>query len=122
MAPSQFRRPRRRVRRESSIEESCRKHAHELGWTSRKMNGLGFRDWPDRQFFPPRDPGLSRAGRLAGRRIHAGAIWVEFKKPGEESTDSQRIMQDDLRERGEVVYSDVSTLDDFKKIIARHTA
>lgn len=102
-------RPRRRARRESSIEQSCVDAAHRDGWKSRKMNGLGFRDWPDRLFLPPRGA------------LHATRFWVEFKKVGETSTDSQTIMQKDLRRRGETVHEDVDNLDDFRKILSHHS-
>jgi hypothetical protein len=95
-----FRPPRRRDRRtEGSVEESCRKYAHDRGWTSRKMNGMGFRSWPDRFFLPP-----ARAGRQAYQLQLKRRFWVEFKRPSEEPTPDQARMHRDLRARGETVY------------------
>lgn len=95
--PKEFRLPparrrRRKGRKEASIEESCRLIAKGMGWLSRKMNGMGFRDWPDRLFIPTRGPGRRRP------------FWVEFKRMGEEPTPAQCLRIEDLRSRGERVY------------------
>lgn len=51
---------------ESSVENSVVAYAKKKGVLVRKMNGLGFRGWPDRLFIFP-----------------SGAqVWVEFKAPG----------------------------------------
>lgn len=100
-----LRRRRRRGRREASIEESCRLVAKNLGWESRKMNGLGFRDWPDRLFIPPRPVKPMRR-----------AFWVEFKRLGEEPTPAQGKRIEDLRRRGERVYV-CDNVPGFKSII-----
>lgn len=102
--------------KESSIEESCRKYAHDRGWTSRKMNGLGFRSWPDRFFIPRKMPGKPTRGVLGTLTYR---FWVEFKRPGEESTPDQKRMQKDLRERGEIVY-ECDNKKDFIEIFNRH--
>lgn len=78
---------------ESRIERACVDRAKELGWAARKMNGLGFRSWPDRLFIPPR-----------GKASALESIWVEFKKPGEVPTPDQARMHEDLRARGELVF------------------
>lgn len=105
-APRPFRRSRRR-RKEGSIEESCRVLAQDRGWTSRKMNGLGFRDWPDRIFLPPV---TSRRGRR---------FWAEFKRPGEEPTPAQAKMHRNLRARGEEVWV-LDNKEDFEKVMRAH--
>lgn len=93
----------KRRQSESSIENSCRDIAHALGWLSRKMNGLGFRSWPDRFFVSPR----GRRGR---------SFWVEFKRPGEVPTPDQERMIAELRARGESVYT-LDNKEDFKKVL-----
>lgn len=94
---------------ETKIEQRCIAHAKALGWTSRKMNGLGFRAWPDRLFVP----------RRHSKRYRLRAFWVEFKRPGKGPTPAQAQMHLDLRERGETVYV-CDDLDGFGDIIARH--
>src|SRR5258706_8557278 len=83
--------------KESSLEEWCRKYAHDRGWTSRKMNGLGFRSWPDRFFIPP----CLSAVKWAKMKGYRNVFWVEFKRLGKPSTPDQKRMQKDLRARGE---------------------
>lgn len=92
LVQKEWRAPRKRRRKEASIEEACRLVARAAGWESRKMNGMGFRDWPDRLFVPPRPPRRRRP------------FWVEFKRPGEEPTTSQWARIKDLRARGERVH------------------
>lgn len=104
-----FRRPKKREQLEGSIEESCRTYAKERGWDSRKMNGLGFRDWPDRLFIPP----------VVRRRRQRSSFWVEFKKPGEVPTPSQATKIALLRARGEEVYV-LDNRDDFIKVLHAH--
>lgn len=72
---------------ERHIEEPCVRRAKKIGLVIRKMNGLGFRSWPDRLFI-----GLKRR------------VWVEFKAPGETPTDAQKLMHKILRACGEEVY------------------
>lgn len=93
---------------EASIEKSCRDYAHDRSWTSRKMNGLGFRSWPDRLFIPPRVK--KQMVNTRGRRF-----WVEFKRPGEEPTPDQARQISELRERGETVYV-LDNKEDFIKV------
>jgi len=73
------------------------------------MNGLGFRDWPDRLFLPPH-------GKRSGRRF-----WAEFKRIGQDLTPSQEEMHADLKARGEEVYT-VRTRDEFEKILKAHSS
>ncbi len=80
----------RHFRLERDLENAAVRYAHQdLGFMSRKMNGLGFRAWPDRLFSWPR-----------GNRQE----FVEFKKPGEEPTPLQLKLHRMLRERGCVVH------------------
>lgn len=95
--------------REASIEQKGIDHAKARGWLARKMNGLGFRDWPDRLFIPRvRRPALTR-------------FWVEFKKLGAEPTPSQAKMHVDLRARGETVYV-CDNFEAFLVIFNRHNS
>ncbi len=96
-----------RSEQEYKIEDRCVKHAKDHRWASRKMNGLGFRDWPDRLFIPPK-----------GNRTRR-PFWVEFKRVGEDATESQANMHADLRSRGETVYM-CDNLKDFSAILDRH--
>lgn len=80
---------------ESSIENDSRIHAATYGWVSRKMNGLGFNAWPDRLFIPP---------VKKKKNDKRSAFWVEFKRLGEEPTEAQSKMINDLRMRGQRVY------------------
>lgn len=107
-----FRRPRKRKKLEASCEEACRVHAQGRGWVSRKMNGLGFRSWPDRLFLPP--PSSLGAGWTKKSRF-----WVEFKRVGEPATPSQGQMHKDLRARGERVYV-CRTKEEFARVFSEH--
>lgn len=97
----------KKVRLEKDIEKDCRGIALEFGWISRKMNGLGYRSWPDRLFIPP----IKKF-----RHDHRNTFWVEFKRPGEVATPDQERMIKDLRKRGEKVYI-CDNVVDFKMIL-----
>lgn len=101
-------RPRKR-KLERNVEDRAVRHAKERGWVARKMNGLGFRSWPDRLFLPPHSE----------RRHHllVRAFWVEFKRPGEEPTPDQARVHRDLRARGEVVHV-CDSFDAFVEVFA----
>lgn len=97
-------RPRRP--RESAVENPCCRHARALGFLVRKMNGRGFRWWPDRL--------------LVGPPVAPGTLWVEFKRPPsgprakhEEPTEAQAALHAELRARGEEVWV-VDSVEDFK--------
>jgi hypothetical protein len=92
--------------KESNLEEACRTFAHDRSWVTRKMNGFGFRSWPDRLFLPP-----ERKKRMR--------FWVEFKRPGEESTPDQKRIQKTLRLRGEKVY-EIDSKKEFISVFNRH--
>lgn len=98
---------RRRKRLESSIEDACVRLARKRGWLSRKMNGLGFRAWPDRLFVPPKKRRTPDSRR---------AFWVEFKREGEDLTIGQARMRDDLHKRGETVYGPIDTPEAFAEV------
>ena len=94
---------------EHKLEARCVKLARkEYGLLSRKLNGLGFRSWPDRAFFPAckkrRKPALPLP-----------LLWVEFKRLGKEATDAQAELHADLALRGQRVYV-LDNLDAFKKL------
>lgn len=94
---------RRRKKLEKTVENACVEKARELGWEARKMNGLGFNSWPDRLFIPPKTAWPLTPGK---------PFWVEFKRPGEEPTEGQSNLHEDLRARGESVFV-FDTVDEF---------
>lgn len=69
---------------EASIETRVVKWARERGWITRKLNGLGYRAWPDRLF-------------IRDARCFA---YIEFKRPGNVPTVQQRAFLDQLSSRG----------------------
>jgi hypothetical protein len=96
MAANKFgKKPRaaKRKRLEVSVEQSCIDFAKAEGVMSRKMNGGGFRAWPDRCFFPKAE------GWVPGVPV----LWIEFKREGEDLTPAQAKLHGDLRERGQHV-------------------
>lgn len=81
---------------ERVLEDRCVKRAwKQYGLLSRKMNGLGYNHWPDREFLPP-----ARKGRVS---FIIPCLWVEFKRWGEPPTPAQRELHADLRLRGQWV-------------------
>jgi VRR-NUC domain len=82
---------------EKSIEAAVVAYAKKKhGMLCRKMNGLGFRGWPDRFF-------ITKKGNI---------FFIEFKRPGlGVLSPSQEVMILDLRERGVAVYvvNDIQT-------------
>lgn len=105
--------PRKRQPLERDLEQWCVDHARDAhGWLSRKMNGLGFRSWPDREFLrPPR-----RLGKRSGL-VNQRPLWVEFKRLGKEPTPDQHRLHEKLRAFGQLVYV-IDTREDFLKLIA----
>lgn len=81
--------------RESSIEKSIVRWCHddERKSRTRKMNGYGFNSWPDRLVMPP----------LVWRAKEKRPLWMEVKRPGEEATEAQAIIHEELRAAGQVV-------------------
>lgn len=109
---------RKHERSEKSIEQACVKMAKAKNWESRKMNGLGFRDWPDRLFIPPPFKNFrSTYGFGASRVLPKGErFWVEFKRKGKEPTPSQWKRINDLRARGECV-NVIDNVEIFKEVL-----
>lgn len=65
---------------ESSVENPVVAYAKKKGVLARKLNGLGFRGWPDRLFIFP----------------NGAQVWIEFKAPGKLqklSTNQQDIIK-----------------------------
>jgi hypothetical protein len=55
---------------------------------TRKMNGLGYRSWPDQWSIPP----------------NGNDFLIEFKREGVDPTELQEDMHQQLRSSGKVVY------------------
>jgi hypothetical protein len=72
---------------EKTIEARVVRWAKEHGIKTRKMNGSGFRGWPDRLFVLPK-------GRL---------LWIEFKRPGGRLSTLQELLIGDLEALGHQV-------------------
>lgn len=72
---------------EKTIENGFVRKMKTAGYVTRKMNGMGFNDWPDRMI-------VGDKGRVA---------WVEFKRPGEEPTENQSDLHTMLRLSGHPV-------------------
>lgn len=109
---------RKHERSEKSIEQACVRMAKAANWESRKMNGLGFRDWPDRLFIPPPFKNFrSTYGAATSRVLPKGErFWVEFKRKGGEPTPSQWKRINDLRARGECV-NVIDNVEIFKEVL-----
>jgi len=80
---------------EKDIEAQVVKHARSCGIKARKMNGLGYKAWPDHVFFGP--------GQTT--------LFIEFKKPGEQPSKLQLKLHQELRE----MEYDVLVVDNVKK-------
>lgn len=61
---------------------------NDQGALTRKMNGLGFRHWPDQLVVKPK-----------ARRV----LWLEFKREGEDIEPAQKFLFDWLRRLGQRV-------------------
>ena len=81
---------RRRTPNEASVERTFLKLMKEMQCETRKMNGLGFADWPDRLVFSPFDNDVR-------------TVWVELKRPGGTTSPGQDSRIAWLRERGHEV-------------------
>ena len=75
-------------RLEKSIENAVTRWAHDAGIDHRKMNGLGNRSWPDQMFYSARF------------RKGVKAVFIEFKREGEEPTDLQWEKLEELQAAG----------------------
>lgn len=74
-------------RLESEIEKYVVDYACSRGIISRKMNGIGYRAWPDRLFIGP----------------HLPELWIEFKRKNEEPRPDQRHVIKQLTKMGRLV-------------------
>lgn len=74
--------------KEKNIENAVVKYAKANDCLARKMNGLGFRSWPDRLFVGP--SGL--------------CLWVEFKRPGGKVTPLQEAFHLEMLARNVIVH------------------
>jgi hypothetical protein len=88
---------------ESSIENAVVKHAKEKGCMSRKMNGMGYRSWPDRLFIFP----------------NGKVIWIEFKRMGGQATKAQAELHVNLANMQQTVYV-IDNILDGKAVIDAH--
>ncbi len=93
---------------ESHLEARCVLYAKKRGLMSRKMNGFGFRAWPDRLFLPE--------NMAAPWAVAEPLLWVEFKRAGQVATPEQARLHDDLRCRGQRVVV-IDDYDVFKDTI-----
>ncbi len=90
---------------EKHIENPVVMYAKTKGMDVLKMNGMGYRSWPDRFFF-------YKEGSL---------FFIEFKRPGEVPTEKQARKIADLRKRGFRVYV-VDDVPEGKVIIDKEVA
>lgn len=67
---------------EAQIEAAGERRLKALGCKTRKMNGMGFRSWPDRQVFP----------EATSEPRPYGSFWIEWKRPGEKLTVAQKFL------------------------------
>lgn len=70
---------------EKKVDKYIKRH---LGGKTRKMNGMGFRDWPDRMVLLPGCP----------------VLFIEFKRRGRDATPSQADLHKELRAMGYEVW------------------
>ena len=73
---------------ESAIEARAVAKIKKLGVMSRKMNGMGYRGWPDRLFILP-----------GGK-----SVFIEFKRPGGTLTALQAHIHEELKAKDHVVW------------------
>lgn len=84
---------------EKDLQTAAVRWARARGWFARRGAGAGRRSAPDYMF--------ASRGRC---------VWVEFKKPGNEPTELQRLEHLEMRSHGlNVVW--VDNLDDFKAVL-----
>lgn len=80
--------PRKKKVLERNVERAVVAHAQKSGCLVRKMNGLGYRGWPDRLFITE----------------HGRHFYIEFKRPGEKMTEHQHQIIEELNRRGISAY------------------
>lgn len=67
--------PKAAPRLERHVEKPVVDHAKKLGCLVRKMNGLGYRGWPDQMFITP-------TGKV---------FFIEFKRPGSDDLSEGQL-------------------------------
>lgn len=82
---------------ERNVERRFVERAKPLGCRTRKLNGAGFRDWPDRLVLAPRGV----------------VMLIEFKRPGGRATPKQALLHEQLRALGH----DVRVFDDADRAL-----
>lgn len=85
---------------ERHVENSVVRHAKDNNFKVRKMNGMGYRSWPDRMFLY--------------RKVCM--FFIEFKRSGEVPNENQEREITELRRMGFTVYV-VDNVKDGKRII-----
>lgn len=88
--------------KESDVEDKARDYAKKLGGWSRKVKSTNNRGLPDRAFGHHDWPGR--------------VFYIEFKKPKKTARKQQRLVIDDMRDNGEIVFV-TDNVDTAKKII-----
>jgi hypothetical protein len=73
---------------EREVENPVNNYAKRRGIVSRKMNGAGYRGWPDRLYITPK-------GRV---------FWIEFKAPGNWLSPVQEVVVEILLNNNAVIY------------------
>lgn len=74
---------------EKDIEKRFVRELKKLGCKSRKLNGTGYRDWPDRLILVP--------GGVT--------LFIEFKIPGEDLRPSQASLHEEAADLGHTWYT-----------------
>ena len=73
---------------EAKVENALVRAVKRHGGMTRKMNGAGYRAWPDRLVLLPA----------------VEQFYVECKAPGKYATDQQRALHNKLRQQGAIVF------------------
>jgi hypothetical protein len=88
---------------ERDIENKFVKEVKKLGCKTRKLNGMGYKSWPDRLILCP-----------------GGAIlFIEFKKPGEGLSELQQSLHSEVAEIGHV-FKTYDSWEDAIKYVRTH--
>lgn len=94
----------RRIAPETIAEQKFVAAVEADGSETRKMNGAGYRHWPD---------------RLVLKKRIRRPLWIEFKKEGKDATKAQRFLFSWLRSLGQEVIV-VDTYDEAWTAYRRH--
>jgi len=82
-------RTRKRIVREIDIENKFVRMAKEIGCKTRKLNGMGYKSWPDRLILCP----------------GGAVVFIEFKKPGEGLRPAQGELHSEVHQIGHTWYT-----------------